>query len=56
MDESSAYIVTKNAGELRSKYLNCFLLFFCFLPVYWFALNSEDYHQWSARRSMVVEV
>ena len=25
------------------------------LPVYWYALNYEDYHQWSARREMVVE-
>ena len=26
------------------------------LPVYWYALNYEDYHQWSARREMVVQV
>ena len=36
------------------KCLFAFLLLL--LPVYWYALNYEDYHQWSARREMVVEV
>ena len=26
------------------------------LPVYWYALNYEDYHPWNGRREMEVEV
>ena len=36
-----------NTEQLRSLLL---------LPVYWYAINYEDYHPWSARREMVVEV
>ena len=27
----------------------CFLFAFLLLPIYWYALSFEDFHQWSAR-------